>query len=118
MYFSLAHELGHYVLHKDLFSSFEIKSIEDVVSFINNVPEKQYSFLETQANKFASYFLLPRESLLNARKETIKQYKFKSRNVNEKTVNSYIADSIAKKFDVSSWAAELALNDLNNKERI
>jgi hypothetical protein len=31
-------------------------------------------------------------------------------------VNSYIADSIAKKFEVSSQAAELALNDLNNNK--
>lgn len=112
LYFSLAHELGHSILHKELFSNLGIKSIEDVISFINNVPEKEYSFLETQANKFASYFLLPRECLLNARKETIGQYKF--RNIDERTVNSYIANNIAKKFDVSSSAAELALNDLNN----
>ena len=108
LYFSLAHEFGHFVLHKELFSSFAIKSIEDVVSFINNIPEKQYSFLETQANKF----VLPRKFLSIARREIIERYKLKS--VDEKMVNSYIADSIAKKFEVSSWAAELALNDLNN----
>lgn len=112
LYFSLAHEVGHYVLHKELFSSFAIKSIEDVIHFINNIPDKQYSFLETQANKFSSHFLLPRKFLSNSRKEIIEKYKLK--NIDEKTVNSYIADGIAKKFEVSSWAAELALNDLNN----
>src|SRR4030043_1179438 len=56
LYFSLAHELGHRVLHKDLFSSFNINSIEDVVAFIRDIPEKQYSFLETQDNKFARHF--------------------------------------------------------------
>lgn len=112
LYFSLAHELGHYALHKDLFSSFKIKSIEDVVEFIENIPEKQYSFLETQANKFASHFLLPREFLSDAREEIIGKYKLKS--IDKKMVNAYIADGIAKKFEVSSWAAELALNDLNN----
>lgn len=114
IYFSLAHELGHFFLHKELFSSFSIKSIEDVISFINNIPDKQYSFLETQANKFASYFLLPRKFLLNARKEIIGKYNLK--NIDDKTINSCIADSVAKKFEVSSWAAELALNDLNNFE--
>lgn len=110
--FSLAHELGHYVLHKDLFSSFGIKSIEDAVAFINNVPEKPYSFIETQANKFASNLLLPREPLAGTRKEIVGQYKLED--VSDKAVNSYIADSIAKKFEVSSWAAEIALNDLNS----
>jgi len=112
LYFSLAHELGHYVLHKDLFLSFGIKRIEDIISFIKEIPEKQYCFLEAQANKFASCFLLPREFLLNARREIIKSYNLEK--YDDKTVNSYIADSIAKKFEVSSWAAELALNDLNN----
>lgn len=112
LYFSLAHEVGHYVLHRELFSSFAIKSIEDVIHFINNISDKQYSFLETQANKFSSHFLLPRKFLSNSRKEIIEKYKLK--NIDEKTVNSYIADGIAKKFEVSSWAAELALNDLNN----
>jgi Zn-dependent peptidase ImmA (M78 family) len=115
LYFSLAHELGHYVLHKELFLSFQIQSVEDVISFINNIPEKQYSFLEAQANKFASQILLPREFLLDARKEIVEKYKLKS--MDEKMVNAYIADSIAKKFEVSSWAAELALEDLNNFER-
>lgn len=112
LYFSLTHEIGHYVLHKDLFSSFGIKSIEDVFGFIKNIPEKQYSFLETQANYFASYFLLPGEFLLKARGEIVESYNLK--NIDDKTINSYIADSIAKKFEVSSWAAELALNDLNS----
>lgn len=112
LYFSLAHELGHFILHKDLFSSLNIKSIDDVVAFINNIHEKQYSFLETQANKFASHFLLPREFLTGAREEIIERYKLK--NIDNKMINSYIADNIAKKFNVSSLAAELALNDLNN----
>ncbi len=110
--FSLAHELGHYVLHRDLFSSFGIKSIEDVFKFIREIPEKQYSFFETQANYFASYFLLPRESLVDARKRIADKYDLK--NINHKMVNSYISDNIAKEFEVSPFAAELALNDLNN----
>jgi Zn-dependent peptidase ImmA (M78 family) len=115
LHFSLAHELGHYVLHEELFLSLGIKNIEDVVSFIRDVPDKQYSFLETQANMFASHFLLPRESLQKARKEIVSLYNLG--NIEEKMVNSYIADSIAKKFEVSSWAAELALNYLNNFDK-
>lgn len=113
--FSLAHELGHYILHKDLFVSFGIKNIEDVFNFIRDIPDKQYSFFETQANYFASYFLLPRKSLLDVRKEIVSKYNLKS--IDRKMVNSYISDNVAKKFEVSSFAAELALNDLNNFEK-
>ena len=110
--FSLAHELGHYILHKDLFSSFGIKSIEDVFEFIREIPDKQYSFFETQANYFASYFLLPRESLVNAREEIADKYNL--RDMDPKMVNSYISDNIAKEFEVSPFAAELTLNDLDS----
>lgn len=114
IYFSLAHELGHYVLHKDLFISLKIKSIDDVFAFVKNIPEKQYSFLETQANKFASHFLLPREILFNIRKEIVEKYN-ELKSINDRVINSYIAGSVAKKFEVSPSAAELALNDLNKK---
>lgn len=110
--FSLGHELGHYVLHRELFASFDIRSIHDVVDFIIDIPEEQYSFLETQANKFASHFLIPREFLSKAREEIIEDYNLK--NIDDKMINSYIADNIAGKFKVSSSVAELALNDLNN----
>lgn len=113
IYFSLAHELGHYILHKDLFASFKIKSVEDMLAFIKDIPEKQYFFLETQANKFASHFLLPRENLAKSREKIIERYQLEG--MDEKLVNSYIADGIARKFNVSSQAAELALNDLKNK---
>jgi len=53
--------------------------------------------------------------LLAARKEIVEKYKLA--NIDNKTINAYIADSIAKKFEVSSWAAELALNDLDNFHR-
>ena len=61
--FSLAHELGHYFLHKDVYSSLPLLSIEDWKDFILNVPEAEYGNFEWQANEFAGRFLVPYDQL-------------------------------------------------------
>jgi len=59
--FSLAHELGYFVLHREIFESLKIEAWPDYYRFYNEVPNDQYRFLEDQANKFAGYFLTPHE---------------------------------------------------------
>jgi len=61
--FSFAHEIGHFVLHKNIYSSFDITTIEKFYRFIEKIPKEQYNFFEIQANKFAGYLLVPRELL-------------------------------------------------------
>lgn len=61
--FSLAHELGHYFLHKDVYSNLGLLSIEDWKDFILNVPEAEYENFEWQANEFAGRFLVPYDKL-------------------------------------------------------
>jgi len=109
--FSFAHEIGHFVLHKNIYKSFLIKSYEDFYNFINNIPGREYGYLETQANKFANHLLIPRNIL---EKEKIKILKedpiFK--NIEQKTLNSYIAGPISSIFGVSTQSVEIALNEL------
>lgn len=61
--FSLAHELGHYFLHKNVYSELPLYSIEDWKDFILNVPEAEYGAFEWQANEFAGRFLVPYDKL-------------------------------------------------------
>ncbi len=61
--FSLAHELGHYFLHKDVYSGLPLLSIEDWKDFMLNVPEAEYGNFEWQANEFAGRFLVPYDKL-------------------------------------------------------
>ena len=42
--FSMAHELGHLILHKELYESLKIKSLENYYSFYKDAPGDQYSF--------------------------------------------------------------------------
>lgn len=59
MRFSYAHELGHFFLHKYIFSFMEFESPEEWRDFVNGVPEKEYSGFEWQANEFAGRLLVP-----------------------------------------------------------
>ena len=65
MRFSFAHELGHFFLHKYIFSLFDFESPAEWRNFILNVPDKEYSGFEWQANEFAGRLLVPFSKLKN-----------------------------------------------------
>lgn len=111
--FSIAHEVGHFILHKDLYEDLKITSLDDFRSFQNDVPGNQYGYVETQANKFASYFLIPRNKLVKERALIIKDYA-EIADCNARVINGYIATPLGKKFGVSAEAMEIALNSMNN----
>ena len=65
--FSLAHELGHRVLHADVYEQFQFS---DVATFrhvmTNEIPLDQYRYLEWHANSFAGLILVPAAELRQA----------------------------------------------------
>jgi len=73
--FSLAHELGHYFLHKDVYSGLSLVSIENWKDFILNVPEAEYENFEWQANEFAGRFLVPYNDLKSKVEESLEMIK-------------------------------------------
>ena len=114
--FSLAHEIGHFILHRGLYNTFGIKNIEDFYKFIELIPLEQYSYFEIQANKFASYLLVPREELKIERENLIKHPSLvaliNSGKLKDETINSYLANPISKIFGVSEEVIEIALNEI------
>lgn len=115
--FSLAHEIGHFVLHKEIYSNFNIKNLNDYYRLNKDIPQKQYSYLETQANKFANYLLVPRRILIVERKKELKKKGSPAwfKEVDIKTLNSYCAIPLSKIFKVSDEVVAIALNDFDNK---
>ncbi len=63
LWFSMAHELGHYVLHQAVFQQIPRGSVQEWIEFMRDLPEKEYSFLEYHASEFAGRFLVPPEVL-------------------------------------------------------
>ena len=55
--FSLAHEFGHYILHKDFFEQNRMDPNKETL--IYNLSDYEYRVLEYQANLFAGFLLIP-----------------------------------------------------------
>lgn len=69
--FTVAHEVGHYILHKEAFEKANgTYTIEDFVSFQNGMTIETYKKLEYQAFRFAESTLFPKV-LLNETVEKI-----------------------------------------------
>jgi Zn-dependent peptidase ImmA (M78 family) len=48
--FTLAHELGHMVLHESYYRQYGITDIASYHRYVNSITEDEYALLETQAN--------------------------------------------------------------------
>lgn len=72
MRFSFAHELGHFFLHKEVFTAFDLVDPAAWKNFILNVPENEYSNFEWQANEFAGRLLVPHSDLVSAVEQAVK----------------------------------------------
>ena len=62
--FSFAHEVGHFVLHKDIYEKIPFISPEEWKYSVLNMADKEYRNFEWQANEFAGRLLVPRERLI------------------------------------------------------
>ena len=113
--FSFVHEIGHFVLHKDIYSGFKINTFEEFYRFIEKIPKEQYNFFETQANKFAGYLLAPRELVrekLNAEIKKVKR-KIDLNSFDKMLLKSYIANPLSKEFGISRESMDIVLSEFN-----
>ena len=112
--FSFAHEIGHYILHENIYSDFKLNNIYKLYELVGQIPAEQYGYLETQANKFAGYLLVPREKLEIEKKKMIDQLKQNPEFIqisDDKSQNSYLAIPLAPIFGVSQEAMEIVLSE-------
>lgn len=63
--FTIAHEIGHLILHKEIFKELNINSVEKLNYYSINLTDDEYSWLEYQAYSFASHVLVPKILLIN-----------------------------------------------------
>ena len=110
--FSLAHELGHYVLHQAVFQQIPRGSVQQWIEFMRDLPEKEYSFLEYHAYEFAGRFLVPPEAL---RQEFDAAIRFAAKNgmpreqLQSDAHMQYLAKPVSRTFAVSSSVIERRL---------
>lgn len=110
--FTLAHETGHFILHKDIYKQNQFNSIDEWKNFVNNFPEKEYTWFEWQAYQFAGLILVPLHHLQ-------KQYKYHLQRIkklkihNEELIFDTVVELLAKDFMVSGEVVHRRLEKEN-----
>ena len=109
--FTLAHELGHIVLHSEIFKKFGFRSVLDWKKFVNEVNGKDYGYLEFQGYAFGGLILVPTRDLRNCFDEnlgTVSELiqEARSAGIDRRKYIDYakehMASILAPKFDVST----------------
>lgn len=107
--FSLAHELGHFILHRDIYLGIAYSSVEEWIDFVQRIAEDQYSFVELHAYEFAGRLLVPvdrlKKELRGAATEADKAG-FTAWDQSGDAAVEYMANSISRIFGVSSQVIE------------
>ena len=115
MRFSFAHEVGHLILHKDIYNSFKIKTKKNFYDLMKQIPEIQYGYLEKQANIFANFLLIPRQRLIKEKQNILNSENIKKLSLNKiskESLNPYLSIPLSQKFMVSEDAIEIALKSI------
>lgn len=73
--FSIAHEIGHFILHKEVYKGVSFTSVDQWIDFMEGIPEDTYEWLEWQANEFAGRLLVPGTRLRSLFNQSIEKLK-------------------------------------------
>lgn len=117
--FTLAHEIGHIILHRNLYNTNRISSIAGWKEFINSMTEEEHGWLEYQGYAFAGLVLVPRESLIKHTSELVKKIKGKKISLEHNWDFAWelIIAHLRKAFQVSSSVIEKRLDKDGIKEK-
>lgn len=109
--FTLAHELGHAVLHRQVYEAAAFSTIKEWKRFIEDIDLQDYEWLEWQAYAFAGLILVPPVPLKKKFAEAVHQANAAGLSIRKvgDVAKLYIASWLAKEFDVSSQVIEKRL---------
>lgn len=116
--FTIAHEIGHYVLHRSTIDNQNFKDEEDWMRFRIGLNDETLGWFETQASEFAGRLLVPVDPLIvefrSKRESVLKKYaSWDSKPLSDDDLFSMIAPMFCGKFDVSADVIERRLRKEN-----
>jgi len=116
--FTIAHEIGHLILHRDTINLVRFLSEDEWKNFRMNLNDKSLAWFETQASEFAGRILVPLDPLIinfkKARNETVKMNSgWDSPKIEEEELFATHAQIRAPKFGVSVDVIEKRLRKEN-----
>ncbi|HEV2349623.1 MAG TPA: ImmA/IrrE family metallo-endopeptidase [Terriglobia bacterium] len=101
--FTLAHELGHLYMHRDIYSELKFGTLKEWKEFQMKVDEADYGWLEYQAYAFAGLVLVPTghlKSQFQSAAETSERIGF-SRQGEPEAFLEYVTEVLREVFQVS-----------------
>lgn len=109
--FTLAHEVGHIVLHRNIYSKASFQNIQGWKDFINSISDKDHSWLEYHAYTFGGLVLVPGEHLTERTQYHIERIRKEGISLSKNWDFAWdqIAAQLAKDFEVSSDVIEKRL---------
>jgi len=111
--FTLAHEVGHWILHRDLYADAEVHNLEGYFKAYGELDDDALKDFEFQARNLGGRILLPEARCVAAAKAALpnaRQMAAKAgQGANEKLVCGAIARLVADQFKVSHQVAETRL---------
>lgn len=116
--FTIAHEIGHLVLHRSSIDGVKFNNETDWISFRMGINNETLGWFETQASEFAGRLLVPIDQLIESFRETRsvilkKHSSWNARKIDNDELFSIIALMICNKFDVSGEVIERRLRKEN-----
>ena len=110
--FTLAHEVGHIILHKEIYSKANFQNIKEWKDFINSISDKDHSWLEYHVYTFGGLVLVPAEHLKEHTQYHIERIGKEDISLSENWDFAWdrIADQLAKDFEVSTQVIEKRLS--------
>ncbi len=109
--FTLAHEIGHVILHKEIYKKAQFRNSQEWKRFINGIPDQSHSRLEYQAYAFGGLILVPVESLKRLTNKYVKHIQVNGISLKKNWDYAWycIEDQLAKDFAVSTQVIEKRL---------
>src|SRR4030042_4210697 len=116
--FTIAHEIGHLVLHRSSIDSQKFQSEEEWIKFRLGIKDETLGWFETQAYEFAGRLLVPFDALVEEfkikRQTVLKKYtSWNSAKITYEDLLSLAAPLLCGKFDVSAEVIEKRLRKEN-----
>lgn len=115
LHFSMAHELSHLVLHRELYSRLRFREVEEYIEFQMQKTDKAHRWLEFQANMFAGHLLIPPEVLrplvIAEKAKLLAKGGPSIMLLSQEHLADTVVTSMAKRFDVSEQALDRMLQN-------
>ena len=119
--FTLAHELGHYILHKSFYQNLPtFKNPNEYIEWRLSIPHEDISWFETHGDWFAEQILVPSARLENVCNEVVARHRdtFSRMRTIPDDIWSYISNEVATYFEVNPPVVEIRIKREKIPERV